>query len=636
MEQAMRIVRRTMSERRPIRILPPELQNQIAAGEVVERPASVVKELVENAVDAGAGRIATTVQGGGQVLVRVQDDGAGMDPEELELAVTRHATSKLASVADLAAISSFGFRGEALPSIASVSTFRMTSLAAGAEQAAFVEVKAGRVIEQGPAALARGSLVEVRDLFANVPARLKFLKTQATETRRCQEAVARIALANLQTAFTFAIDTRTALRFPAGQTLAQRLAVIWPPAVCEQLVEFDYGANGVRAHGVAGLPSKAQGRADRMLYYVAGRPVTDRLLASAVREAYKGRLVSREYPQIVLFLEIDPREVDVNVHPAKQEVRFRDESAVFSVIRRAIVQALDAAEVSLPPISRPIDAAMGQGVSEPAAGYGAHNNPFAAPSAPPRAGYHGGAPAESIHEAIPTDTAVRSAYGRGAEAREIPLDIGPAAASREEPHPVLCRFEPESEPGPSLPGLDYMGQIEESYLVLRLGDGSLGLLDQHAAHERILFESFRQAGRSAPSQPLMLPAELTLHASETARLQELFADLRAIGFSLETSTRDSGETALTIRAVPVHLDTAGAKGFLRQVLSETIDGLEGLWTRLACRCAIKAGEPLARAEALSLLESWAAAKERNYCPHGRPALVRLDAPALEKLFKRRT
>ena len=328
-----------------IQVLPSDLCNQIAAGEVVERPASVVKELVENSLDAWATRVDVRLENGGQGLIRVQDNGSGVLPDELSLAVLRHATSKIRKVTDLDSIHSYGFRGEALPSIASVSDFSMASAVHGEDGgvvSSVIRVSFGERSGVEPSSLHQGTVVEVRDLFSNVPARLKFLKSPATEVKRCLEWLERQALARTDVAFSLTSDGKALLQCLPGETLAARLARMWPPQIVEALAPFDAERCGVRVHGLAARPDVSQPHGSRILIFVNGRSVTDKRVYGAVRQAYEGRITSRDYPQAVVFVELDPAEVDVNVHPAKSEVRFRDEAAVYAAVLTAVRSALQA------------------------------------------------------------------------------------------------------------------------------------------------------------------------------------------------------------------------------------------------------------------------------------------------------
>jgi DNA mismatch repair protein MutL len=628
-----------MNNAADIRILPPGLKNQIAAGEVVERPASVVKELVENSLDAGATRVDVTVERGGRGLIVVQDNGRGVRAAQLELAVTRHATSKLRNFEDLAAIGSFGFRGEALPSIASVSRFTMTSRAEGSDEAARIQVHAGEVVERGPAALASGTRVEVRELFANTPARLKFLKAETTENKRCQDTLMRICLAHPECGFSLTVNEREVFRLPPDQDVAARLRGFWPPAVCEGLAPFRFERLGYVAHGVAGAPATAQSRGDRILLYVNGRPVQDKLMLGAVRQAYKGVLLSREYPQLVLFLELPLDEVDVNVHPAKLEVRFTEESRVFSTIRGGIVQALAGMREG-----GPADSFSGHGAISPAGSPEASEQYDATPS---RSGSH------AFREAAPKFPSYRE-YQAGT-VRPVSMDLGPESVVRDTGESLsgpgsghgsdsvsglgsglgdrsgADRSLPAARAVP-LAGTDYtyLGQVADTYLVLRRGR-SLVLVDQHAAHERVLLAAMRQARTRGDSQPLALPLELRLHHSEAEVLHELWDGLRDMGFILE---KDGPDTVL-VRGIPPTLDAGKARECLADALASKARTLDDLWTMMSCKTAIKAGQPLAVDEALSLLEVWLRTPERDYCPHGRPVVVAWNPQDLEKLFKRK-
>jgi DNA mismatch repair protein MutL len=602
-----------MMEPAEIRILSPGLKNQIAAGEVVERPASVIKELVENSLDAGSTRVDVTVEKGGRALMVVQDNGTGIPPDQLALAVTRHATSKIRDFSDLSAIGSFGFRGEALPSIASVSRFIMTSRAEGHE-AAFIEVRNSEVAAEGPAALQSGTRVEVRDLFQSIPARLKFLKTESTENRRCQETLMRLTLAHLHAGFSLTVGGREVFRLASGQDLCARLAAFWPPAVCRELCPFDFERHGYRVHGVAGSPATAQGRGNRILLYVNGRPVQDKLMLSAVRQAYKGMLLSREYPQIVLFLELPREEVDVNVHPAKMEVRFIEESAVFSVIRGGILQALGNRE--------PAGSGGHAYAPPPASSVSGPSSPM--PSGPPEKFAHrpasmGDGPKFSTYRRFESDFV---------PPRDLDLPVGPSAPmAREGAGPGL-----DATRSASLAGgrMTYLGQVADTYLVVREGD-TLVLIDQHAAHERVLLEAMRKARTKGDSQPLALPIEIALHPSEAEVLQGLHDDLRSMGFVISMD----GPAKALVRGIPPTLDSGKAREYLTDALAEKARGLEDLWIMMSCKTAIKANQPLATDEALALLETWLVTPEREYCPHGRPIVLRWSSHDLEKMFKRK-
>ena len=711
-----------MSEnKRHIRLLPPELRNQIAAGEVVERPASVLKELVENSLDAQAGQIDVCLENGGQSRISVQDDGCGIPAEDLELAVTRHATSKIACLEDLERILSYGFRGEALPSIASVSRFSITSAHAGEDgnvTAHRVEVEHGLLKSSGPAALHRGTLVEVRDLFSNIPARLKFLKTPSTEFKRAQDWLARLALTRPEVGFSLHSGEREALRFLPGQTLAGRLAILWPRLVVDALRPFDGQRHGIRAHGLAALPNVSQPRGDRILLYVNGRSVTDKRLLAAVREAYKGRMTSRDYPQIVLFVEMDPAEVDVNVHPAKSEVRFRDESAVFSsvlhAVQAALVTSFDVADAAWhdagasatggavhaapeskgagprplgfwgrldnpPLVERPerddfAGAGQWQGTApaamsstapaaayaqNPSRGFGQVDGPAshyghnpvgeqAHGPQPPTDPEHGtlsfGAAAhgqaqtveqsgdagifvrpeamDAVHGSMAEDSA---AYDATPDARSLGPDAAAyAAASYAEGESVRDRQPLRVE------NVEYLGQVADTYLVLRDRAGALLLLDQHAAHERILYARMRRGAFAGSGQLLALPLEMPLHPAERERLFDLRPTLESLGFVLEISA-----SGLEVRGMPPVLSRAEARDFLREALAGRKDDLADMFISMSCKAAIKAGQRLTDDEAAGLLRQWLATDAREYCPHGRPCILRWDALELEKLFKRR-
>lgn len=596
-------------QQRQIRLLPADLQNQIAAGEVVERPASVIKELIENALDAGATRIRIQIRDGGQSYIKVSDNGFGIVEDQLELAVTRHATSKLSSLHDLQEIRSFGFRGEALPSIASVSRFRLASATQDGD-GAVLEVLHGRIIGQAKTAMPKGTEIEINDLFANVPARLKFLKQPATETRKCTDLIVRMALANPGVDFEFLNAERTVHRFLAGQNLAQRLVSIWPREVVDSSYDVNFADGPISIHGLAGDPAMAQARADRIYVYVNTRPVQDKIILSAIREAYRGRILGKEYPQTVLFLQIPPDEVDVNVHPAKTEVRFQDESAIFRIVRKAVLRSLEQ------------NSHQTQIQDNPPVQTIAHIHqslPVMRPDLPEQTSIH----VDTGEKRDLYDHPWPHKFSSSVAAQQLFETPKELMASIEDPAPPQTLANP--------PGVQYLGQFARTYLILS-SQNEITLIDQHAAHERVLFNMLRTHGARGDRRPLLLPLETSLHPAQTALLQEIWTQLEGLGFSLELS---SGQRLL-IHAVPALLTPAKAKEFMDDVLASKSRSMEDLWAVMACKAAIKAGDVLTPDEALALVDSWQRLPDKNYCPHGRPVAVRWGVADLEKLFKRRS
>lgn len=653
-----------LTEKKRIRLLPPELSNQIAAGEVVERPASVVKELMENSLDAGATFVDVEVENGGQTLIRVTDDGQGIDAEELELAVTRHATSKLADVGDLERIESYGFRGEALPSIASVSRFRMTSAPllenGSSPEASCIEVEYGLVKGVRPAVLNRGSMVEVAELFSNVPARLKFLKSPATELKKIQELFARLALAKEDAAFRLRSGSREILRFEAGQNLASRLSTLWPPIIVDALLPFQLSQAGMRLHGLASDPRSSQPRADRILFYVNGRAVNDRLLMQAVRQAYQGRLTSRDYPQVVLFLDIPPQEVDVNVHPAKNEVRFREEKAVFGSVLHAISTALAhvpaassrMAETPCPAEKRPEARPPGfwgeadslrilpQQRFDPSERLESSSPGLREPAAEPLLYSRR---SDSPHPEQPGENFPKSSSSPASVAQKTQAPVSPEENFKTKPTPSVSPLSlapkpcadilssPDGDaPSAYLEDCRYLGQVATTYLLFVQNDSTLILLDQHAMHERIFYEKFRKNGSRSRAQPLLVPLTLTLHPAEAARFLEITETLLKLGFEAVCS-----EGCCTVQAIPADMDRSAALAFLREVLSGRVDNMESVWMHHACATAIRAGQHLSPDDVRELVRQWLRTEEPDYCPHGRPCAVTLERADLEKLFKRR-
>ncbi len=557
-----------------IRVLPPQVADAIAAGEVVERPASVVKELVENAIDAGARRIAVEVRGAGRTLIRVVDDGSGIPPGELRLAFQRHATSKVATLEDLAAIETLGFRGEALASVAAVSDLECRS------QGARIRLRGGEVREEGAAVAVPGTAVEVRDLFANTPARLKFLKSEATETAACVKTVQAYALLYPEIRFEFTVDGRTVLR-SAGDGNARRAAgAVLGAAVADELLEVD--GEGVR--GLVSQPRLSRRNRDAILLAVNRRPVVSRALGYAVEECYLGTLERGRYPVAVLDVRVPPHDLDVNVHPAKREVRFHAERTVFAAVQRAVRTALTG------------------------------SRPYRLP--PPESGPRWRAP--TVHDARPRlpDRAAGPAPSPGSDPDRLPGAVPPAS------------------PGPLRP----LGQVLDGYLVAESEEGVV-LVDQHAAHERVLFNRFlaRLEDRSlaVASQPLLLAEVLEVTPEQVAAALDHADRLRALGFEVE----EFGPGALRVVAAPAETPPQRVLEALQELLAALSEGapdgrLRRAAASLACHSAVRFGDRLEAAEQRRLLAELEAAEQSITCPHGRPTRLVLSWRDLSRHFRR--
>ncbi|MFM1822961.1 MAG: mismatch repair protein MutL [Planctomycetota bacterium] len=608
----------------PIRLLPPELVNQIAAGEVVERPASVVKELVENAIDAGARRIAIEIEGGGVELVRVVDDGRGIPADELPLAVAAHATSKVATSDDLAAISTFGFRGEALASIASVSRFRIASCPKGADAGAELEVDGGAIGPVRPAPARPGTVVEVRTLFANVPARRKFLKSDATETGRVSETVEALALAHPHVAFELRSNGRGLLDLAATDEPARRTLDVLGPELEPELLEFEERfpeLGGLVVRGFAGRPGIARPSSRAIRIHLNGRPIADRTVLHAVREAYRGLVDPVRTPTVALILELDPAEVDVNVHPQKSEVRFRSQGAVHSAVRKAIERTLRAA--NLVPSFVP--------------------DALRAPSAPlaPRAPLFGSGLATAVSSGAGAHAPTMPSTGFDAFAALAASAIAPRSDGGAVPGGTVAP-DPDEAAHAAIRGDFPFIQLLGGFVVTEDEDGIV-IVDQHALHERAMFATLldRVARGALESQRLLVAPVVDLSPREVEAAGEIAPLLERLGIEL----RALGPRALAVDAVPTLLHSRGvdAAAFIRDLLAKAVErgslvsleaALHEVLDMMACKAAVKAGDALTATEIRDLLRMRDSVERSTACPHGRPTSIRIPRQELERRFGR--
>ncbi|MEZ5461480.1 DNA mismatch repair endonuclease MutL [Dokdonella sp.] len=592
--------------------LPPELVNQIAAGEVIERPASVVKELVENSLDAGAKRIEIDIEEGGARLIRIRDDGVGIDGDDLQLAVSAHATSKISSFEDLESVATLGFRGEALPSIASVSRFALTSRTAEAETAFRIEVDGGKPQPRRPAQHSIGSCIEVRDLFYNIPARRKFLRAERTEFNHIDDLVKSIALANAGVEFRLGNNGKIVRLYKplrnSGEA-ARRVADVLGEEFVSNSLRVEHAGAGMSLTGWVGLPTASRSQADQQYFHVNGRLVRDRVVSHAVRQAYADVLFHGRHPAFVLFLEMDPKGVDVNVHPAKSEVRFRESRLIHDFLYRSLHEAL-------------ADARAGSTL-----------------------------PAESTRTGAQQDMTapfpLRHQSGLRLGVGEPLADYAAVLGRQSEPgHGLADASQDASRPAPQeavtdIPPLGFaIAQLHGVFVLAQNAQGLI-LVDMHAAHERITYERLKRAqqGEGIRSQMLLVPLSIAVSEREAGIIEEQAARFNELGFEISRS----GPQAITVRKVPNLLAAGDVTRLVRDVIADLAthgssrrveEAGNELLSTMACHGSVRANRRLSLPEMDALLREMEATERSGQCNHGRPTWVQLTMQELDRLFLR--
>lgn len=601
-----------------IRRLPNSLINRIAAGEVVERPASALKELVENAIDAGSGQINIRLEQGGLDLIEVADNGCGMTRDDIALALERHATSKLPDEA-IEMVATLGFRGEALPSIASVARLTIESRIEGEDGWTRI-VNHGEVENDGPAAIPPGTKVRVEQLFAKVPARRKFLRTPRSEYAACVDVVRRLAMARPDIGFTLTHENRKAIAVQGGESGPDRVAALTNKELRANSVAVDLVREDVRLSGVAGLPTYNRGVADHQFLFVNGRPVKDRLLVGAVRGAYAEMLARDRHPIVALFIDMPPELVDVNVHPAKTEVRFREPAMIRGMIVSGLRRALD--EGGFRAVRRPAESALANWQTEPQAP-DPQTSIFTA---------QGPIGSRATFQSQPYPSAVQDNAGAF------------SSLNPDELAPLMGRAEEAAEPVPeavSHPLGIARGQVAKTYIVAEAEDG-LVIVDQHAAHERLVLERMRKAveGGTVPSQALLMAEVVELDENACDRLEARLVELSEFGLELERF----GPSAMLVRATPAMLGSGDVKGLITDLADELgaydealslKERIDHVASTIACHGSVRAGRVLNVAEMNALLREMEVTPHSGQCNHGRPTWVKLAHGDIEKLFGRK-
>ncbi len=619
-----------------IRRLPEHLVNRIAAGEVVERPASALKELVENAIDAGASRIAIALGGGGTTSIEVADDGCGMGPADMALALERHATSKLPGE-EIEAVTTLGFRGEALPSIASVARLTVESRVRGEDGWSRV-VDNGRLEGEGPAALPPGTRIRVEHLFARIPARRKFLRSERSEYAACLDVVKRLAMARPDIGFTLEHDGRRVLALPPGEDRPARVAALTDRALADNSLAVDYGRGAVRLGGVAGLPTFNRGVADHQYLFVNGRPVKDRLLIGAVRAAYQDLLARDRHPVLALFIDLPGAEVDVNVHPAKTEVRFRDPANIRGLIIGGLRHALN--EAGHRSAQQPSAAALGnwQAGGDLAPALEVAGAELPSPLAR-------GSGAEGVQPGQLRFGGPRHhSFVLPPHPNPLPTGEGTGVHDHRAAYAPSARAEAAAEAPPDAQAFPLgvaRGQVAATYIVAEAQDG-LVLVDQHAAHERLVLERMRRAmaNGGVARQALLLPEVVELDEPACDRIEARIDELAEMGLEVERF----GPAAILVRATPAMLGAGDVKGMIADLADELAafdealslkERLDHVAATMACHGSVRAGRILSVAEMNALLREMEVTPHSGQCNHGRPTWVKLAHGDIEKLFGRK-
>lgn len=633
-----------------VKLLDQNTANQIAAGEVVEKPASVVKELVENALDAGAGKIDVTIFEGGTQYIRVADDGSGMTEANAKLAVLRHATSKIRAAEDLMSLHTLGFRGEALPSIASVSNFQLLTRPADEEFATSIRIDGGEQTECQQTGGQAGTTVIVENLFFNVPARRKFLRTNATEGRYINELLTRLALSRPDVRFKLVSNDKEVLSTPGNGSLFDAITALYGKKVSDELLKVDFTGTDVKITGYIGKPTLLKGTRQWQTFMVNGRIINNRMMSKAIDHAYQSQVPKSGFPFAVLMVEVDTHTIDVNVHPQKSEIKFSDDSVIYKAMYKALTDALtkpmsakpQQALDLLPDSELAVFKPVGQGIITDGMPLPKQQSmPKPAPVQQPKPAYADIFKTAPAHE--PQPEPVQSEVWKQVEYTYTPPKTEPVYTINE----VREEFKKQDEVSANVIGFTDtnnetesiwpIGQVDKTFIIAQ-SDDTLYLIDQHAAHERILYDKFVNAHNNIPAQTMLMPLYIDVTAHDTEIIEKHCEDFSRLGVDIEPA----GETLLRVSSLPADIKADGAEDFIREItkmLSEMknispSDLRQNMLHMMACKAAIKAGEVLNMRQMRQLIIDLCNTEHPFTCPHGRPCMIEISSAELYKMFKR--